>query len=314
MRLETYISDLLYRYQCVVVPNFGAFLTRVQPARLNADTSMWYPPAKLVSFNVQLSSNDGLLAKYIADTKKISYEEALQYIAKKVDGWTTSFQHKETVSLKNLGDLWLNEVGSIQFQPLEHVNYLSAAFGLAPVFSNIIIRETLKHEVMVLEETAPLHFTPGSRKNRTYLRYAAVFLLMISIGTVGYRMIKNNRSRQYEMVQQEAQKEIEKTIQQATFFDTNPATLPSITLTLRKHNKEALKYHVVGGAFRIESNADKKISELIAKGYKARKAGINRYGLHIVSYGSFAGADEALSFLKTVRQTEIRAAWLWVSQ
>ena len=30
MQLQTYISDLLYRYECVTVPEFGSFLTRIQ--------------------------------------------------------------------------------------------------------------------------------------------------------------------------------------------------------------------------------------------------------------------------------------------
>lgn len=317
MRLETYISDLLYRYQCVVVPGFGAFLTRYQPAGPAADAAMFHPPAKRISFNVQLTSNDGLLAKYIADVKKISYEEALRYISKKVEGWKSAFQQKETVALKNIGELWKNENGNLQFQPLENVNYLVSSFGLAPVMHHEIHRETLKKEVEMLEERSPLQFTPEN-PNRRYLRYAAVFLLLIAAGTTTYHMLKNRQLQQYETVRQEAQQEVEKTIQQATFFNTEPAMLPSITLTLDKTEKEEMKeapkYHVVGGAFRIEANADTKVRELIDKGYNARKAGINRYGLHIVSYGSFSGAGEALSLLRNIRETELPEAWLWVSQ
>ncbi|MCB0376499.1 MAG: SPOR domain-containing protein, partial [Sinomicrobium sp.] len=203
---------------------------------------------------------------------------------------------------------------NVQFRPSEQVNYLASSFGLVPVLHHKIIRETLKQEVAALEATVPLHFTPEKRRNRAYLRYAAVFLLTIAAGTVGYRMVKDNRVQQYETVRQEARQEVEKTIQQATFFNADPATLPSVTLHLDKVDKAPLKYHVVGGAFRIEANAEKKIAELAAKGYNARSVGVNRYGLHIVAYGSFAGADEALAFLKTVRTTEITEAWLWVSQ
>jgi len=35
MKIEQYISRLLYRYQCVTVPGFGAFLTEIQPAQLH---------------------------------------------------------------------------------------------------------------------------------------------------------------------------------------------------------------------------------------------------------------------------------------
>ena len=40
MVLEHYISDLLYRYNCVVVPGFGAFLTQKNSAKIKYDLSV----------------------------------------------------------------------------------------------------------------------------------------------------------------------------------------------------------------------------------------------------------------------------------
>jgi len=77
MQLETYISDLLYRYECVTVPGFGAFLSQKTSAIINEATNTFYPPSKLISFNEQIQKSDGLLAHYIADVASISFEEAL---------------------------------------------------------------------------------------------------------------------------------------------------------------------------------------------------------------------------------------------
>ncbi len=324
MRLETYISDLLYRYQCIVVPDFGAFLSQPQPASIDPDAAVFHPPSKRLSFNTQLHANDGLLAKHITDVEKITYEDALSYIAKTVKGWRTSFENNKSILLKNIGELWLNESGNIQFQPSENVNYLAASFGLVPVVSNAVTREALKEKVEAMEEKTPLLFTPEKRSNRVYLRYAAVLLLMVSLGTAGYRTLKDTSINKYEMVQQEAQQQVERTIERATFFDTNPAVLPSITLNVKadttteevvpETTEELPRYHVVAGAFRIESNAENKSRQLLAEGYNARRVGKNRYGLHIVSYGSFSDVDEARSFLKTVKEEETPEAWLWISQ
>ena len=38
MNLEYHISQLLYRYQCVTIPGFGAFLTDYQSAQ-------WHEPS-----------------------------------------------------------------------------------------------------------------------------------------------------------------------------------------------------------------------------------------------------------------------------
>ena len=83
MQLSQYISDLLYRYECVTLPHFGAFLSHPISARINEATSDFYPPQKQLSFNAQLQSNDGLLASYISDVENISFEVLLTKLSNK---------------------------------------------------------------------------------------------------------------------------------------------------------------------------------------------------------------------------------------
>jgi len=70
MQLSQYISDLLYRYECVTIPDFGAFLSHPISARIDNATNNFYPPQKELSFNIQLKSNDGLLTSYISEGRK----------------------------------------------------------------------------------------------------------------------------------------------------------------------------------------------------------------------------------------------------
>jgi hypothetical protein len=44
MKIEKYISALLYRYQCVTVPGFGAFLTEWQSAQVIEGQHSFIPP------------------------------------------------------------------------------------------------------------------------------------------------------------------------------------------------------------------------------------------------------------------------------
>jgi 2',3'-cyclic-nucleotide 2'-phosphodiesterase (5'-nucleotidase family) len=71
MKIEQYISQLLFRYQCVTVPGFGAFLTEFQSAQLDENSHSFYPPKKMVSFNPFIKNNDGLLANHLAQAEKI---------------------------------------------------------------------------------------------------------------------------------------------------------------------------------------------------------------------------------------------------
>ena len=85
MLIQGYIKELLFKHECVTIPNFGAFLTRsISTININ---NVFYPPRKNVSFNSLLKSNDGILAHFMAQKKKISYEQALRLIEKEVIIW-----------------------------------------------------------------------------------------------------------------------------------------------------------------------------------------------------------------------------------
>ena len=310
MRIEKYISDLLYRYQCVTLPGLGSFLARYRSAKVHSSTNAFYPPSKEISFNGQLCKDDGLLTKHVAQVNNINYEEASARIAKVVNGWKTKMKAGETIELENIGEIWYNSEDRILFQPSDRVNYLTSAFGLSSFVSPAITRETLKEEVVQLEEKAPIAFTPERRKeSNSFLKYAAVFLLALSAGTIGYKLVEKDRVQRMEIAQQQAQEQVEKTIQQATFFDTTPIEMPAVTLEL---HQAPLKYHIIAGAFRVEANAQKRIQELEKRGFQARLVGVNKYGLHQVAYSSFADVDDALVYLRKVKKEESKEAWLFV--
>ncbi len=310
MQLESYISDLLYRYECVVVPDFGAFLTRRESAKVHEYTNAFYPPKKVLSFNEQIQANDGLLVSYIADQEKIPFDHALEKIKKRVKSLKSYLAQGETISLENIGELNLNEEGKILFEPSYHLNYLTDAFGLSQFMSPVISREVLKQEVEKIERVVPISFTPERRKTRPYLRYAAVALLALTIGSFGVSQYYVHQIESYnQMAQEEANKQIENKIQEATFIIDNP--LPAITLNVSKNSG---KYHVVAGAFRIKENSEKKVNQLKDLGYNARVIGINKYGLHEVVYESFEDRLEALKALKEIRLNHNKAAWLLVKE
>lgn len=310
--IEKHISALLYRHQCVIVPGFGAFLTEIQPAQLNADSSTFYPPKKLISFNANLKNNDGLLANHIALQEKISYEHSVADIARQTELWLTRLQGRESLVLKNLGEIVYNFEGNPVFTPDTPVNYLTDAFGLSAVISPAIRREALKEQVEQLEETAPIIFTPERKKSYSYLKYAAVFAVLFTLSGAGFKVYRDNEiTEQTLLVEKSVQEKVNNRIQQATFFIDNP--LPAVKLPLKEDNK-AYPYHVVAGAYRSEANAVKAMNELEAKGFKARRLEKNKFGLYPVLYGSFATYADAHQKMRDIHKTENREAWLLVKE
>ena len=316
MVIETYISELLYRYNCVVVPSFGAFLTQKSSARINGITNTFFAPAKSISFNEQLSSNDGLLVSYIAEAEKTSFEDILSKIEGVTKIWRSKLNAGEKLSLKNIGLLWVNSEGRIQFQPFYEVNYLTSSFGLTSFKSIPVTREVLKEEVEAIEEKIPFIISPEKREKtsfRPYLKYAAIILLAISAGFTGYQVINNGLQGQ-QVVLEDVKKEVDRQIQEATFFNTQPLELPTVNVDAVSTSviiiDEAAKHHIVAGAFRVKANADRKIKSLQNKGYKAAYYGTNAYGLHMVTYDRFVDPKEALSELRRIKRTESKDAWL----
>ncbi|WP_179009520.1 SPOR domain-containing protein [Winogradskyella forsetii] len=310
MQLETYISDLLYRYDCVTVPGFGAFLTHRVSAKIHESTHTFYPPKKALSFNEQLQQNDGLLANYIAEVEKIPYSTALNKISKQIKSIKSYLVEGETIQLKNIGELVLNADGKIQFDPSSHINYLTDAFGLSHFTSSDITREVYKETVETLEETAPIALTPEKRSNRNWLKYAAAAVVLLGLGGFGAATYYNNTIENHnQLAQEQANEQLDAKVQEATFVISNP--LPAATLSLEKQSGN---YHIVAGAFRVEANSDKKVKQLRDQGFKARKIGANRYGLHEVVYASFETRSEAQRELYKIRREHNRDAWLLIKR
>ena len=310
MRAEHYIEELLYRYNCIVVPEFGAFLTQSRSAIIDSSSNTIFPPSKVVSFNEQLSKNDGLLVSHMAEANHIPYDEMLEEVSLLVKEWRKTLKNGDAIELYGVGKLWYNSEGKVLFEPENKINYLTSSFGLSSFVASPVTRETLKEEVEELEERIPFIITPEKREESSFrplLKYAAVMLLALSTGFTAYRLYNQNQLNK-QLAQQEAQEQVSKYIQEATFFDAEPIELPAFTIPVRKVEKGS--HHVIAGAFRVRKNADKKINALKKRGYDAVHVGTNRYGLHQVAYASFEDPKKALAFLKEIRNSESRDAWL----
>jgi CCDC81-like HU domain protein/sporulation related protein len=307
LKLDNYISDLLYRYECVIVPNFGGFVTNNRSAIIDVENNTLLPPNKQITFNAHLKNNDGLLANYIASVDKISYDCALNYILFEIEAWQKKLK---------LQELFLDRIGSFSFEnnklvfePQHKINYLTTSFGLSNVVSHEIKRETYKKQVVKLEEKAPLIITPERKKAPNYLKYAAIFILGISVLGFGGKLYSDYQNKQLVVAAKKQQEIIEQKIENATFVITKP--LPALDLKVERQKKN---FHVIAGAFRIPGNAYRKVEQLKKDGYDARILGINRWNLNVVSFGSFSTREEAYESLIKYKKHVDRDAWLLIQE
>ncbi|WP_417884657.1 SPOR domain-containing protein [Zunongwangia sp.] len=310
MSLAKHIQDLLYRYECVIVPGFGAFLSQREAAVINNETNTLLPPKKTISFNRQLLKNDGLLANYITEVERVSYSTALTIIADFVHQIEVSLKTERKADLENIGQFSISEEDTLQFEPYNTVNYLTDAFGLANVQATKIapkVSEEIAIPSHASKEKELVSFVPKNR-SRIY-KYAAVGVVAVGLsGILGLNFYSNTIQEHNIAEQQEAETQLQQQIQEATFVIDNP--LPAITFTVEK---QPGNFHVVAGAFRMEENAEKKVAELKKEGYKARLIGQNKYGLHQVVYSSHKTRRDATNALIRIKKTN-KAAWLLVEE
>ena len=307
MQVAQYIKDLLYRFECVIVPGFGAFLTQYRSARIDDKSHTFYPPCKAISFNRQLQTNDGLLANYIASAENCSYELALQRIRNFTGRISLELSEGKEVSLDLIGAFLLDSERNLQFTPSEGTNFNASSFGLDSFVSAHIERQL---PVQDTEQKTVELYQEKKQSVIPYRRYAAIGLIALGIsGFGGMKYYEGTVEKHNFSEWQKAKSIIDAEIQEATFVVENP--LPTMELAIEK---KVGRYHIVAGAFRFEENAQKRIQELSDKGFNAFIIGINRYGLHEVVYSSHSDRLEALKTLRQIRNSENRDAWLLVKE
>lgn len=310
MQIATYISDLLYRHECVVVPGFGAFISRRVPAQHFASSHTIYPPKKGLSFNAQIQQNDGLLANYIASVANLTYDESVQEIRNYVRFLDQEMDKNGSITIHKVGRFSRSEEKALQFTPMYLVNYLPEAFGLTSHETFAVDRLpvaplTVAAGQEVVEEVAVVELETAKTNSGSWVRYAAAGVILLGLG-LGFNGYKSQVKTDALAVEQLATDKVNSNIESASFLISEP--LPSISIDVAPLSKN---FHVVAGAFRDPANADKRVAQLKLKGFDAKRIGVNSYGLHNVAFSSFVDRDDATNELNKLRALGFDNAWLF---
>ena len=120
IELDRHIEILLLDNDCVIIPNFGGFVTHHVDARYDESEGSFLPPLRTLGYNPHLKNiNDSLLAQSYVEAYDISYPEAQRKIAEEVDNLKTALSEQGQFELKNIGMLSLNDIGDVVFEPCE---------------------------------------------------------------------------------------------------------------------------------------------------------------------------------------------------
>ena len=288
MKISNHIFNLLQEHDCVIVPNFGAFVARNISAKISSDGSKIFPPNKEITFNKSLVKNDGLLINRISSSENISYEAADDKLNKWVVKSHKKLKKQGYFEIKNIGSISLKKDKYI-FIPSQNSIFLKSSYGLNSIDSPQIERT-------------------GNRIGNSYLKYAAILIVFFALTGIFTKSYFDSVNEFNQASYAQANLEIEKKIQKAT-FNIN-STLPVVKLPIKKQYGN---FHIIAGSFMLEENSLKMIAELKSKGFmEARKVGVNKFGLLQVAYNSYDTVEEARLALAEIRYAQDINAWLLI--
>ena len=128
MEISKHISSLLKFNECVIIPDFGSFISNYVPSQFDPASNAYLPPAKEIVFNSKIVKNDGVLINHVAEAESISYTQAFQAVAKWVSNAFDTLNDGEKIELSEIGTLQFDANGSFIFSS-SSTSPFAAAYG-----------------------------------------------------------------------------------------------------------------------------------------------------------------------------------------
>ena len=308
--IDTYISELLFLHDCVIIPEFGGFVGDNKSAVLNKNTNTIYPPSKEILFNKNLRKNDGLLINHISNSEVISNKKSKELVADYVKNINDKLQKIRTFRIEKVGLLSTDISGNILFLQDSFTNYNPNSFGL----SSQNTTKLNKMEKKIEEIIKPI--STKTRRKKVW-RAAAILLPIIGLSFISiaqedkineiYSQMANLNPfsvfKTNETISPKQEEEIEET-----------TTIEVIPIETKETEKETeviieMKFSVIAGSFSSEKNATRLVNQLQSENYNAEIIGTNRNGLIRVCYEKFATKEEATSMLHDLK-SEGKSVWI----
>ncbi|MDI9342032.1 MAG: SPOR domain-containing protein [Sediminibacterium sp.] len=195
------IEELLLHHDYVVVPNFGGFVTRRQPALFNHATQVLFPPSRKVSFNAQLRQNDGMLEYWLQKRLDCTKDKAVSELDQFAEYCHSLLQVKKRLTFGEIGFFYLNFDNVLCFEPSEQTNFNLDVYGLIPLPVSALPVPEQQPKPNIFKDRVPVREnqetpktadpSPSQRVNASrYRKYAAMAVAGLAlIGTMTFLIV-----------------------------------------------------------------------------------------------------------------------------
>lgn len=293
MNLEKHISFLLLHHDCVIIPNFGAFVARKSNSVYQSENSLFSPPFKQLMFNPALDKNDGLLIGRITEAEGLSFDGAKEIVESTVRFWKNHLNANSSLNLQGLGNLTKGNDGLLNFEPI-HSNFLLESYGLESFSSKLILQSE-------------------DKKGSSTILWKAAAMIPILIGGFLYfgkpQPVTDFVNQQWSGFVTPI---MNPNLEVVKIADT-PIKTVSENIVAFENNKKTEKiihnHQVIAGSFKKIEEADNFVKILHQKGFKDARFTQKKGSFYYVALHTFSTKEEAQSY---VNETKYSIPDIWI--
>ena len=160
--ITNYLRELLNDNECVIIPEFGAFISKRHSATIDYANHRFLPPYKEIVFNNKLNNGDDILADFISKKENISKEDSLIRIQNFVNKAVAILDVNNEFVMEGLGKM--RKFGNdYVFEMNATENLLGDSFGLTefnyqPVFRTETY-QIIKEKIVVEQKEKNTDYT-----------------------------------------------------------------------------------------------------------------------------------------------------------
>jgi len=124
------ITRVLYKYECAVIPGFGAFILRKNYGMANPFSGQLKPSIHTLFFNSNIQEDDGFVANELKEICGLQFRQSSNLLITEFNALNTNCTTTHAISMGDLGKFHRNAMGDLFFLASPTLNLSKQTYGL----------------------------------------------------------------------------------------------------------------------------------------------------------------------------------------
>jgi hypothetical protein len=322
------IKNLLYLYDCIIIPGLGGFVARYYPARVDGLRRKLKPPCKEFTFDDSMVKGGEIVISFIARVRGIEEAEARTIVERFALETRAIVQQGDKAELPGLGWFIKGPKGKIHFEFDMVNNFHPETAGLP----ELNLPEFNKSDKTVMAEISEPLTQSKQRSKLRHLAWMIPVLLLLAAGIYGYLNWEKVKKQpvlaglldklgsgadDYDLQPNivmglpDSASAVDNTIDSINSLKhaLKPGTESPQTISIDRY-ANCTRFYLIAGSFKRMKNAQELSKKLSTQGFKTEIL-TSSDGMYRVSIKVFTKRPEALEALgKMKAEGKIEQVWL----